>query len=140
MTEGSQAAQSEDVYNLVVEPATLSLAVLDESFYTPASSPTCLNSTATVQSAESNAKIMPPPAAENKKKAKKPRVPHVEPVEEVEDFCVPAWFLEFMTALETPKEALEVDDQMTDPSHGPLLSPATIRARKMMMTRLEPKA
>ena len=70
MTEGSQAAQSEDVYNLVVEPATLSLAVLDESFYTPASS-TCPNSTAAVQSAECNAAIMPPPAAENKRKAKK---------------------------------------------------------------------
>ena len=65
MTEGSHAAQNEDVYNLVVEPATLSLAGLDESFYTPASSHTRLNSTAAVQSAESNAAFIPPSAAKN---------------------------------------------------------------------------
>ena len=50
-------------------------------------------------------------------------MPHVEPVDEVEDFCVPAWFLEFMTALETPKEALEVDDQVTVLSQDPIAVP-----------------
>ena len=50
-------------------------------------------------------------------------MPHVEPVEEGEAFCVPAWFLEFMAALEPPKEALEVDDQVTDPSQHPIAEP-----------------
>ena len=60
---------------------------------------------------------MPPPAATNKKKAKKPRVPRVEPKEEVEDYCVPAWFLESVAPLETPQEeAMEVDTPVTDPS------------------------
>ena len=78
-SEGSQAVQSESTPSVtevvqdssstttttaqVVQTATLSLAVLDESFYTPASSPARRNSTAAVQSAVSNAAIMPPPAA-----------------------------------------------------------------------------
>ena len=73
---------------------------------------------------------MPPPAAKNKKNAKKPRVLRVEPVEEVEGFCVPAWFLEFMTALETPKEALEVDDPVTDPSQDPVVEPGNNQTQK----------
>ena len=76
----------------VVQPATLSLAVLEGSFYTPASSPTHLNSTAAVQSAESNAAIRPPPAAKNNKNAKKPGVLRVEPKEEGKDYCEPSWF------------------------------------------------
>ena len=81
-TEGSQAVQSENTPSVtevvqnssstatttlqVVQPATPSLAVPDDSFYTPALSPTRLNSFLT---AESNAAIMPPPAATQKGKA-----------------------------------------------------------------------
>ena len=139
-TEGSQAVQSESTPSVtevvqdsssttpttapVVQPATLSLAVLDDSFYTPASSPTRLNS---AQSAESSAAIMPPPATTKKAKAKKPRVPReprIEPKEEVEDYCVPAWFLESVAALETPQEeAMEVDTPVTAPSQDPVVEP-----------------
>ena len=137
-TEGSQAVQSESTPSVtevvqdsssttpttapVVQPATLSLAVLDDSFYTPASSPTRLNS---AQSAEPSAAIMPPPATT--KKAKKPLFPHesrIEPKEEVEDYCVPAWFLESVAALETPQEeAMEVDTPVTAPSQDPVVEP-----------------
>ena len=101
----------------VVKSTTVSLAVLDESFYTSASPPTHLNSTGTVQWAESSAAIVPPPAAKNKGKEKKSRVPSVEPEKEVEDYCVPQLFLEFVAALKPPKEeAMEIDDNVTDPS------------------------
>ena len=70
---------------------------------------------------------MPPPAATKKAKAKKPRVPReprVEPKEEVEDYCVPAWFLESVAALETPQEEdMEVDTPVTDPSQDLVVEP-----------------
>ena len=65
-----------------------------------------------------------------KRNQKKSRVSHVERVEKVEDFCAPAWFLEFMAALETPKEALEVDDQVTDPSQDPIAEPRKNQSQK----------
>ena len=46
---------------------------------------------------------MPSPAAKNKKERKKSRVSSVEPEKEVEDYCVPQLFLEFVPALESPK-------------------------------------
>ena len=74
-----------------------------------------------------------------RRKQKKPRVLRVEPKEEVEDECVPAWFQESMAMFETPQEeAMEVDALVNDPSQDPIVEPGNNQSQ--MMTRHAPKA